>query len=326
MMDKSFAEVSIIIPAYNAEIYIERTLSKILRQTWKNLQIIIVDDGSTDRTNDIVKNFINKKNAANIILITSENRGAAHARNEGIKYSTGKYIQFLDADDYLSDDKIANQLSLIECANNPESAIVFCKYENDYGNHVKAVNNKIIEKDYEVPSKLLINFWKFSKFNVIHSYLIPRKLVEIAGGWDETLTTNDDGEFMSRVILKSDKILFDKKSTAFYVFIKGSLSKAKSYSHYLSRLSSYTKIKTNYTTVEGNEEEFNKLYNQKVANCLIEIFSKDWQEFKILSSIFSTDLAYTNLILFKMLKMFFTIDRLRKIYTYNVFRLDNRIS
>lgn len=87
--------ISVIIPAYNADIYIEQCLSSLFCQTYKHLEIIVVDDGSTDRTSEIVKTFPVK-------LIRQENQGVSVARNRGISEATGEYIHFVDADDYLN--------------------------------------------------------------------------------------------------------------------------------------------------------------------------------------------------------------------------------
>lgn len=95
---------SVIIPAYNAEKYIKRTLSSVIEQTYKNWEIIVVNDGSTDSTREIVLNYISKYKEFSINLIDIPNGGLANARNIGIKSATGDYICNLDADDFLNND------------------------------------------------------------------------------------------------------------------------------------------------------------------------------------------------------------------------------
>ena len=99
-------KVSIIIPAYNVEKYILKCINSLLEQTEKEIEIIIVDDGSKDKTNLIVKEIIKKH--ANIVLIEQGNKGVSAARNAGLQNAKGKYTMFIDADDWLEKDAIEN--------------------------------------------------------------------------------------------------------------------------------------------------------------------------------------------------------------------------
>lgn len=92
-------KVSIIIPAYNVEKYIPRTLESIKSQTFKDIEVIVINDGSTDNTLTIVKNFL-KNVDFSYKIITQKNQGVSAARNRGIKEAKGKYICFLDGDDF----------------------------------------------------------------------------------------------------------------------------------------------------------------------------------------------------------------------------------
>src|SRR5215469_16198822 len=92
--------VSILIPAYNAEEWIAYTLRSALAQTWPHREIIVVDDGSRDRTTRIVRRFASK----GVALFSRENRGQSAARNQAFQFSQGDYIQWLDADDLLAPD------------------------------------------------------------------------------------------------------------------------------------------------------------------------------------------------------------------------------
>lgn len=105
-------KISIIIPAYNVENYIKPCLDSILTQTFKNLEIIIVDDGSSDNTYDICKQYA--MTDERIILINQKNNGVSAARNIGIEKSSGEYIFFFDADDFIKPYSIAEIFSLIE--------------------------------------------------------------------------------------------------------------------------------------------------------------------------------------------------------------------
>ena len=101
-------EISIIIPIYNTQKYIEKCLRSLEKQTMKNFEIILVNDGSTDNTEKIVKRYINEHKNLNIIYIKKENEGLASARNCGVTRAKGKYISFLDSDDYLDNNLFQN--------------------------------------------------------------------------------------------------------------------------------------------------------------------------------------------------------------------------
>lgn len=103
--------VSILIPVYNSEKWIAETINSSINQTWSNKEIIIVDDGSTDNTLQIAREFQSKS----LMVITQKtNRGASAARNNALSYAQGDYIQWLDADDLLHPNKIEYQFKQIE--------------------------------------------------------------------------------------------------------------------------------------------------------------------------------------------------------------------
>src|ERR1039458_6206765 len=101
--------VSILIPAFNSQEWIEDTLRSAIAQTWPNKEIIVVDDGSTDRTLAIARQF----ESESVRVFTHKNQGAAAARNKAFSISRGDYIQWLDADDLLAPDKIARQMESV---------------------------------------------------------------------------------------------------------------------------------------------------------------------------------------------------------------------
>jgi glycosyltransferase involved in cell wall biosynthesis len=98
--------VSILIPAYNAEKLIAYTLKSATAQTWPHKEIIVIDDGSTDRTVEIVRRYASK----DVRIVSTANRGLSAAINEGLRICQGEYIQELDSDDLLAPDKIERQL------------------------------------------------------------------------------------------------------------------------------------------------------------------------------------------------------------------------
>lgn len=105
-------KVSIIIPAYNAESHIARAIEYSIKQTYENIEVVVVNDGSTDRTEEIAKSFQDER----VKVISTENGGVSHARNMGIENSTGEYITFVDSDDALTYDAVEYMLRcVLEC-------------------------------------------------------------------------------------------------------------------------------------------------------------------------------------------------------------------
>src|SRR5712671_6131422 len=98
--------VSILIPCYNAERYIGETLDSVFRQTWPKVEVIVVDDGSTDNSVDVIASFVGPK----LKLIRQANRGQTAALNVCLTYATGDFVQYLDADDVIASEKIERQM------------------------------------------------------------------------------------------------------------------------------------------------------------------------------------------------------------------------
>jgi glycosyltransferase involved in cell wall biosynthesis len=122
-------KVSIIIPCHNYGHFISETLTNLLKQTLTEWEAIIIDDGSTDNTKAVVKAFCSADSRFNYIY--QKKSGVSVARNLGLKYSSGKYIQFLDADDMISEDKLIKQVEHLE--SNPKISISYCR--NYYFDH-----------------------------------------------------------------------------------------------------------------------------------------------------------------------------------------------
>ena len=133
--------VSIIIPVYNCEKYIEKCLESVKNQTYSNIEVIIVNDGSIDNTLNICNKFT--KEDKRFKVVNQENHGVSYSRNVGIKKAKGKYIQFTDADDWLDKNMIKEMVFKIE---KEASDIVICEYYNFYQSNNKT--NHIKFNDY----------------------------------------------------------------------------------------------------------------------------------------------------------------------------------
>ena len=206
--------VSIIIPTHNRAHFLGQTLESVLAQTYKNWECIVVDDGSTDYTPELMEFYRNRN--VNIHFYSfnkSSERGAGAPRNFGFEKSKGDLIMWLDDDDLLHHDKIKQQVAL--AAGNAE-AVMTCSWgrfnrRDDF--HIKQLE---IYRDYTEPVKLLKDYGSYHCFFPSHAFLVPRSVVKKAGLWRTDLAINDDGEFFVRAILAGEKILFAKDTYVMY--------------------------------------------------------------------------------------------------------------
>lgn len=120
--------VSIIVPAYNVDKYIVKCLSSILEQTYTNIELIVVNDGSNDRTGQLIDNIAEQD--SRVCVIHKKNAGVSAARNTGIEISTGDYLVFVDADDYIAHDYVEYMLSLIENTGSEFCLSKYCYTQN----------------------------------------------------------------------------------------------------------------------------------------------------------------------------------------------------
>lgn len=203
--------VSVIMPCYNAALYVSQSLESILNQTYENIEIIIVNDGSTDNTEEIVKSFNDKR----IKYFFQQNRGQCAASNLGIQKSSGNYIKFFDADDLMNPEHLEQQLKRL---NGSTKNIASCAWGRFYDGNPSSTKfiPETVWKDMEP-----LNWLKTAltqKYDMMGAWLwlIPRELLEKSGGWDERLSLNNDFEFSIRLLLKADKILFTPDAKVFY--------------------------------------------------------------------------------------------------------------
>jgi glycosyltransferase involved in cell wall biosynthesis len=209
--------VSIIVPAWNTQNYIGMTIESILNQSYKNLQIIIVNNGSTDETENIVREYTDDRIE---IISLEENKGANYAREIGLNYSKGDYIQYLDSDDLLSNCKIENQLKYL-IGKNSEIAfgdsVFFLDNENPL---MKAAEpNNMFYYTSSDPISFILNLYGLNNRGgmiPIHAWLCPKDLLIKSGEWNPDLTVDDDGEYFCRVVLNSKKIHYVEDSSVFY--------------------------------------------------------------------------------------------------------------
>ena len=147
--------VSIIVPVYNVEKYLSKCIDSILAQTYKNLEIILVDDGSKDNSGTICDEY--SKKDKRIKIIHKPNGGISDVRNHGLKIATGDYIGFVDSDDYIAEDMFETLVSLLEKNDADISIVSFYEYYNGKLIGVRENENVEIMNKVEAIKELLID-------------------------------------------------------------------------------------------------------------------------------------------------------------------------
>lgn len=230
--------VSVIIPNYNSINFIKETLDSVFDQSYENIEIIIVDDGSTDGSFEYIDNL----NRANLKLVKNLMKGACSARNQGLLLAMGDYIQFLDADDLLQQNKIEVQVELLE---NYDNCVAVCSTKHFYGDISKSiVADTHFLYSTNKPLEFLLNLYGADgkQYGMVaqHSWLAPKQVIDRAGFWDESLIKDQDGEFFCRVVMASKGVCYARNTVCYYRKHKkaGSISSGKSSKHLMSQLQS----------------------------------------------------------------------------------------
>jgi hypothetical protein len=213
--------VSVIIPSRNAAGFLPLTLQSVLNQTLYDLEVIIVDDKSTDDTQQVVARFVDPR----IRIVDGDGRGAAAARNRGLAVATGQLVMFLDADDILSPTKIALQTAALAGEKN---VIATCSWRH----FTNGIDEAVVHTEpcwFEtVPLRWLQQSLTGGGMFQTACWLAPRALLDKAGPWDERLSLHDDGEYFCRVLLQCREIRFVPDCYVGYRRVAGSLSRQRS--------------------------------------------------------------------------------------------------
>lgn len=211
--------VSILMPCYNAEAFIADALESVLAQTWSNIEVVVVDDGSLDGSREVVETFSDR----GVRLIARPNAGAAAARNHAFLETGGHFVLFLDADDLVGPSHVAALFAAI--AGTPH-CVAMGPWDRFFNaRHEAAFRPRSGYRDATGPEWLAAEWMNAQPMMQSGTFLIPRPLVEAHGGWDERLSLNDDFEFFTRIISRSAGVRFAPDARLYYRSgIKGSLS------------------------------------------------------------------------------------------------------
>jgi glycosyltransferase involved in cell wall biosynthesis len=206
--------VSVIVPALNAENFIEKALQSLQAQSYKDLEIILVDNGSTDQTLSIMEKFAEEQ--SRVIVISELRKGSAYARNAGLMHASGDWVQFLDADDVLGPNKIENQVLL---GLQQEANIVVGNFILKKG--IFKLKKKCVTDDVWVA---LIS----SQLGITSSILWRRDIILKVGGWDNHIQSSQEYHLLFKSLkIDSTKIAFDNSFNTIVFEQTESISKSK---------------------------------------------------------------------------------------------------
>lgn len=285
MIDKEL--ISIIVPVYNVEKYIDRCINSILQQTYSNLEIILVNDGSLDQSGHICDNY--KRKDKRIEVLHKENGGLSSARNAGIEIATANYIIFIDSDDYVNDTMVEN---LYKGLKKYDADIACCgKYLEDENNNVIEIKNK--GKEYCI-----------NRYEAIERMLLRDEIDNSA--WDKIYRKElfknirfpdgkyyEDIETVYKLFCKCEKIVHISTVEYHYIIREGSIINSKFSLKQLDSLEFISNIRQdiiiNYPQYKQQVEamyyldlvtNLQKIYNSKEMHSYKEIYSKLKKEFK----------------------------------------------
>lgn len=256
--------VSVIIPTFNRSLLIEETLNSVLAQTYTNWECIVVDDGSTDNTEELVGSYSKNDKRIKFYNRPQEKiKGASSCRNFGLEKAAGEYIQFLDSDDLISNIKLEHQVKLLDA--DPLNSFATCKW----GTFRDCINTADIHQNFKAydtfgdPLEFINALSEQICYFPIHAYLIRKTVILKAGAWNEYLSLNDDSEFMVRVFVNSKKICFSNSAVAFYRLSKeDNLSAFNDKKKVLDAIYSW-KLIENYLKIRFKKEGFSFMERAK---------------------------------------------------------------
>lgn len=267
--------VSVIIPCYNVANNIAAALDSILNQTYKHWEIICVDDGSTDDTVLVIKQWWSKYDGVRLKLILQSNSGACAARNKGLNQAGGSFIQFLDADDVVMPEKIGHQLTIL--INHPEASFIV-------GGFVRCkIDGRRLP--IEVNGADFLNVY-FGRAGITSSNFFRKVDLDKVHGWNEELSSSQEANLMFRLLLECGVGVVDNEiHTEIHDRDSGQISTGNP----VRRMRNYLSVRTEMIDAlkmrNRGEWELNQKYYESflVSSLLVlnQYESEAWRDYKL---------------------------------------------
>lgn len=256
--------ISIIIPCYNSQLTIERAINSALSQTYKNFEIICVNDGSTDNTLEILKRYESR-----IRIVDVPNGGGSRARNLGLNLAKGEFVQFLDSDDELLPEKLSHQFQLLQQCDKEIAFIAASTYINS------GSKMTIKKPDEDIWSGLIL-----TRLGITSANLFNSRLLRMVNGWDEKLKSSQEYDLMFRLLQINSNVIIDKQPLAIIHKSPNSISsKKRDYQdhNFFRAFELRNKIITYLKQIGSFNSTYQDLYHQKVFK-LLQFLQKDYPE------------------------------------------------
>lgn len=186
-------EVSVVIPAYNCDRYLAEAIDSVLHQTYQNFELIVIDDGSTDQTQQVLQAYCKKSLSVDLRIVSQQNQGVAIARNRGIELARGEWIAFLDADDVFLPHKLAAQIEMAQA--NREAGIVHSGWQR-----ISATGEVLMQVEpwKQIPT-LDLDSWLRWKPVLPSAMLFRRVWLDRVGGFDPRFPPAEDTDLVLRL-------------------------------------------------------------------------------------------------------------------------------
>lgn len=252
-------KVSVIIPNYNYASFLKHTLDSVFSQSYNNIECIVVNDGSTDNSIEVLET-LRKNRFPSLIIINKENGGLSSARNTGIKHANGDLIAFLDADDCWTSNKIANQVKEIFKTN---ADIVFSNYQYydgfKYSNHSEKIIEEPTIMDFVAKNPILASS---------SSIILRKEVIQKVGYFDPNLRSLEDLDYWFRCALEGYRFSFcNHKDVFLRIHSQGNMSSnyMRMLSYHLIVLESQVMALKDKKLIEKNEHLFKKAIIERLG-------------------------------------------------------------
>ena len=263
--------ISVIVTTYNNADYIIEALNSVLYQNYENYEILVVDDGSTDSTKDIITDYINSNK---IKYFYKKNEGPGAARNFGINHAAGEYIAFLDADDSLTQDSLEGRIKL--ASRNPTLEIVFSNYYvcstsdaiypainrdslRECNRYIRETDDgSIIQGSFPDIFEIPFLFWT-------GSVLIKKSLLERTGPFRTDIFIGEDREMWIRLMENTSAAGYVDRPLAYYKRFRGVLTKRDPIQYAMIRIKNNYSLLDIYSAKYNNHKNIEKVINDKLS-------------------------------------------------------------